>query len=298
MGVLLSEGSDNCLPESKVVDYVSLLKPRVMSLVVFTGLVGMLLAPGDIHPFIGFVAILSLALGSGAAGGLNMWYERHIDAVMERTKRRALPEGRVVSYSALEFCAFLAFLSVMIMAVAVNYVAAVLLLLAILFYVFVYTIYLKPRTPQNIVIGGAAGAFPPMIGWASVTGAVAWESILLFLIVFLWTPPHFWALALYKSGDYEKAGIPMLPNVSGNFVTRKFICIYAVVLSLVALLPFVIGMSGAIYFIATFLLNAVFLGCSVSLLLSYSERKARKTFFYSIIYLFLLFVFLLIDHYL
>src|SRR5215475_5790575 len=215
---------------ASVRDYVDLLKPRVMSLVVFTGLLGMLIAPGHLDPFAAALAVLAIALGSGAAGAINMWYERDLDALMARTRNRPLPAGRVAPDDALGLGVLLSIFSVLLMAVSTNYVAAGLLVAAILFYVFVYTIWLKRRTPQNIVIGGAAGAFPPMIGWAAVTGDVSLPSILLFLIIFLWTPPHFWALALYKQGDYGAAGIPMLPNVAGEQSTKLQILIYSVLL--------------------------------------------------------------------
>jgi protoheme IX farnesyltransferase len=206
-------------------DYVALLKPRVMSLVVFTGLVGLYLAPGALHPFLAFVAVLCIAVGAGASGAINMWYDRDIDAAMSRTRARPIPAGRVEPADALSFGVVLSLFSVMIMGLAVNWVAAALLGFANAYYVFVYTIWLKRRTPQNIVIGGAAGAFPPMIGWAAVTGGVSLESLVLFLIIFMWTPPHFWSLALYKEGEYAKAGVPMLPVVAGKAETRRQILI-------------------------------------------------------------------------
>jgi len=288
--------SASSIPASVAIsDYISLLKPRVMFLVVFTALCGLLLAPGEIHPLIASVAILSIALGSGAAGAINMWYERDLDAKMKRTSKRPLPAGRMTPDGAIEFAVFLAFASVFMMAFAVNLAAAALLLLAILFYVFVYTVWLKPRTPQNIVIGGAAGAIPPMIGWASVTGGVSFESIMLFLIIFLWTPPHFWALALYKSDDYAKAGIPMLPVVAGNDATRLQILLYSVLLVASSVVPYFIGMSGLFYFTAAVLLGGYFLYLASLLYRSYSEALARKLFFYSIFYLFLLFLMMVFD---
>src|SRR5258708_8618607 len=207
---ILSRAHD-AAPSAGVRDYVDLLKPRVMSLVVFTGLVGVLIAPGHIHPFAAALAVLAIALGSGAAGAINMWYERDLDALMTRTANRPLPAGRVPPDDALPLGVLLSIFSVLLMAVSTNYVAAALLAAAILFYVFIYTIWLKRRTPQNIVIGGAAGAFPPMIGWAAITGDVSAVGIALFLLIFLWTPPHFWALALYRSDDYRRACVPMLP---------------------------------------------------------------------------------------
>lgn len=278
-------------------DYITLLKPRVMSLVVFTGVAGILLAPGNINLFIAIVATFCIALGSGAAGAINMWYEKDIDKIMQRTKNRPIPSGRVRPEHAIEFAVVLAVASVLIMMVAVNYVAAAILLVAILFYVFIYTIWLKPRTTQNIVIGGAAGAFPPMIGWAAVTNNVSIEPIILFLIIFMWTPPHFWALALYKSEDYKKANIPMLPVVSGRFYTQKSILVYTLVLVLVSFLPYITKMSSFIYLTGAFILGGIFIKKSFSLFKEYTEAKARNLFFYSISYLFFLFVLLIVDKY-
>ena len=232
---------------SRVRDYVDLLKPRVMSLVVFTGLVGVLIAPGHVHPFAAALAVLAIALGSGAAGAINMWYERDLDALMTRTANRPLPAGRVAPDDALGLGVLLSIFSVLLMAVATNYVAAALLAAAILFYVFIYTIWLKRRTPQNIVIGGAAGAFPPMIGWAAITGDVSAVGIALFLLIFLWTPPHFWALALYRSDDYRRAGVPMLPVVAGPRETKRQMLLYTLVLLPVALAPTLLGAVGWVY---------------------------------------------------
>src|SRR5690242_1944787 len=220
-----------------VADYVALLKPRVMSLVVFTGFTGLYLAPGHLHPILAFVAVLCIAVGAGASGAINMWYDRDIDAVMRRTAMRPLPAGRMMPGEALGFGCVLAAGSVVVMGLAVNWVAAELLALAIAFYVFVYTIWLKRRTPQNIVIGGAAGALPPLIGWASVTGDVAWGAVALFAIIFFWTPPHFWALSLYRAGEYEKAGVPMLPVVAGAHETKKQMLIYTLMLWPATLAP-------------------------------------------------------------
>ncbi len=281
--------------EAQVKDYFALLKPRVMSLVVFTGVVGIYLAPGSIHPLIAIIATLCISLGSGAAGAINMWYERDIDALMERTKKRPIPAMRMCPQSALEFAVWVAFISVLVMSVAVNFMAGFLLLCAILFYVFVYTIWLKRRTPQNIVIGGAAGAFPPVIGWAAVTGGISWESMSLFAIIFLWTPPHFWALALYKNDDYKKAGIPMLPVVAGEKETRKQIMIYTILLVVATLYPLSIGMFDLIYGIGATILAVKFLEYSYSLYQEYSEELARKIFKFSIFYLFALFVLMVVD---
>jgi protoheme IX farnesyltransferase len=232
---------------ASVEDFLTLLKPRVMSLVVFTGFAGLYVAPGYLHPLLAAVAVLSIAIGAGAAGAINMWYDRDIDALMARTRGRPIPSGRMAPAEALAFGVVLSLFSVMLMGLAVNWTAAALLALANAFYVFVYTIWLKRRTPQNIVIGGAAGAFPPMIGWAAVTGSISLDSVVLFLIIFMWTPPHFWALALYRDGEYAKAGIPMLPVVAGKAETRRQVLIYTVLLWPVALLPCLLGTAGLLY---------------------------------------------------
>ncbi len=281
--------------EARVSDYVALLKPRVMSLVVFTGLVGLVLAPGHIHPVLGAVAIICIAVAAGAAGAINMWYDRDIDALMSRTQNRPLPAGRMEPGEALGFGVVLAVGSVTVMALAVNWTAAALLALTIGFYVFVYTIWLKRRTPQNIVIGGAAGAFPPMVGWAAVTGDVALGSIALFALIFMWTPPHFWALSLYRQGDYKRAGVPMLPVVAGDRETRKQILLYSILLMPVSLAPWALDVSGMIYAIAAIALGAVFLGLAIRVRINDAERHARKLFMFSIFYLFGLFLALLAD---
>jgi protoheme IX farnesyltransferase len=234
-------------PTPGVADYVEILKPRVMSLVVFTGLVGLVLAPGHLHPLLAVVAVLCIAIGAGAAGAINMWYDRDIDAVMRRTASRPLPAGRMMPGEALGFGVVLGIGAVLMMGLAVNAVAAELLALTIAFYVFVYTIWLKRRTPQNIVIGGAAGAFPPMIGWAAVTGDVGWGAIALFAVIFFWTPPHFWALSLYRAGDYAAAGVPMLPVVAGARETKRQMLLYTVVLWPAALAPWLLGVAGALW---------------------------------------------------
>jgi len=276
-------------------DFLALLKPRVMSLVVFTALVGMLLAPGSLHPVLAVVAILCIAVGAGASGAINMWVDRDIDALMSRTRNRPIPAGRIAPNVALGFGISLAVASVSIMALAVNGVAAGLLAFTIFFYVVIYSIYLKRRTPQNIVIGGAAGAFPPMIGWAAVGGDVTWASLVLFAIIFLWTPPHFWALALYKRGDYDKAGVPMLPVVSGRRMTAWQILAYTAALLPVTLAPCFIGLSGAVYGAGAFALGLIFMGYAVAVIRDVGERSARRMFPFSILYLFLIFILLLVD---
>lgn len=276
-------------------DYIALLKPRVMSLVVFSGAVGLLVAPGEIHPFLGAVAVLCIAIASGAAGAINMWYDRDIDAIMTRTRLRPIPLGKIPAAEALSFGVILASFSVALMALAVNWTTALLLAAAVLFYVFIYTAWLKRRTPQNIVIGGAAGAFPPMIGWAAVTGSVSLESAVLFALIFFWTPPHFWALALYRAGDYEKAGVPMLPVVAGARATKKQIIAYSVLLLPLALAPWALGMTGAIYGVAAIVLGSLFLLGAIAVWFDESDKAPRRLFGYSILYLFALFAVMAFD---
>ncbi|MEO1689071.1 MAG: heme o synthase [Pseudomonadota bacterium] len=274
-------------------DYWALLKPRVMSLVVFTALIGLLAAPGAINPVVGFAAILCIAVGAGAAGALNMWFDADIDAVMRRTAGRPIPSGRVTRDEALGFGLGLSVLSVMMLGVFANWLAAGLLAFTIFFYAVIYSMWLKRATPQNIVIGGAAGAFPPLIGWAAVTGGVALEPVLMFALIFMWTPPHFWALALFAEIDYEKAGIPMLPNVAGAAETRRQIWIYAALLAPLAILPAFTQVGGPIYLVAALALNARFaLGALAIRRRTEAEAaadtfKAEKSFFgFSILYLF------------
>jgi heme o synthase len=284
---------------AEVADFVALMKPRVMSLVVFTAFVGLLLAPGHFHPVLGFAALLCIAVGAGAAGALNMWYDADIDAVMTRTARRPIPAGRVLPGEALGFGATLAAGSVVMLGLAANWFAASLLAFTIFFYVAIYTVWLKRATPQNIVIGGAAGAFPPMIGWAAATGGVAVESVLLFLIIFLWTPPHFWALSLLRSGEYARAGIPMLPVVAGRTETKRQILIYAGVLVPVSLAPWLLGFSGILYGVLAVAAGA-YLGLLAWRIWTAAEGRptdlvARRLFGFSIVYLFALFAGLLVD---
>lgn len=281
--------------EATAGDYIALLKPRVMSLVVFTGFVGFYLAPASPHPVLASIAILCIAVGAGAAGAINMWYERDIDAIMKRTMSRPIPTGRIAPGNALGFGVVLAIASVTLMGLALNLPAAALLALSIAFYVFVYTIWLKRRTPQNIVIGGAAGAFPPMIGWAAASGEVSLASLALFAIIFIWTPPHFWSLALYRSQDYANAGIPMLPVIAGPDVTRRQILLYTAVLLPVTLTPYLLGLSGVIYLGTALVLGAGFVTQVGRLWFERTEARAKSAFRYSILYLFLLFVALVVD---
>lgn len=278
-----------------VSDYVALLKPRVMSLVVFTAFAGMYMAPGTLHPVLALCAVLCIAVGAGASGAINMWYDRDIDAVMERTRERPLPTGRIEPGEALGFGVVLAVGSVAVMGIAVNWVAAALLALTIGFYVFVYTMWLKRRTPQNIVIGGAAGAFPPMVGWAAVTGDIAVGSIVLFAIIFMWTPPHFWALSLYRCGDYEKAGVPMLPVVAGVTETKRQILLYTLLLAPLGAAPAMIGMASWYFGAVAALLGLAFVVLAVCVLRDRGEAYARRTFGFSLLYLALLFGALIVD---
>jgi protoheme IX farnesyltransferase len=284
---------------ARVRDYLELLKPRVMSLVVFTGLVGVLIAPAHLHPFEAALAVLAIALGSGAAGAINMWYERDLDALMTRTAGRPLPTGRVAPDDALGLGVLLSIFSVLLMALATNFVAAALLVAAILFYVFVYTIWLKRRTPQNIVIGGAAGAFPPMIGWAAATGDVSAVGLALFLLIFLWTPPHFWALALYRSDDYRRAGVPMLPVVAGARETKRQMLLYTLVLLPVALAPALLGAVGWIYGAVAAAMSVAFVGHAIGVWRTADDESghpaARSMFKFSLLYLAVLFAALPLD---
>ncbi|MGB9044983.1 MAG: heme o synthase [Pseudolabrys sp.] len=278
-------------------DYIALMKPRVMSLVVFTALVGLAVAPGSLHPVTAFTALLCIAVGAGASGALNMWYDADVDAVMTRTARRPVPMGRVRPGEALAFGLTLGSFAVVVLGLLVNWVASALLAFTIFFYVVIYTIWLKRSTPQNIVIGGAAGAFPPMIGWAAVTGSVSFEPILLFLIIFFWTPPHFWALALYRTEDYARAGIPMLPVVSGDASTRRQILLYTLILVPLGVAPWAFGYTGALYGITAVMMGAVMvaLGWQVLRETRPAERASRNLFAFSILYLFLLFAVLLVE---
>lgn len=285
------------MQDSAVQDYVSLLKPKVMSLVVFTGFAGLWVAPGfsALHPLLAATAILCIALGAGAAGAINMWYDRDIDAVMNRTKNRPIPMGRVVADEALSFGVVLSVLSVLTMGLALNWVAAALLAIANLFYVFVYTIWLKRRTPQNIVIGGAAGAFPPMIGWAAVTGDITLAPILLFCIIFFWTPPHFWALSLFANDDYKRANVPMLPVVAGERITKIQMMVYSVILIPLSISPYFVGVAGIWYGAAALALSLFFLYTNIKVLLDKTHKSAKLMFGYSVFYLFALFTALMID---
>jgi len=281
-------------------DFLALTKPRVMTLVVFTGLCGMLAAPVQIAPVLAFTAILCIALGAGAAGALNQWYEADLDAKMKRTARRPLPAGRMDRQSALHFGVGLSAFSVILMGLAANLLAAGILAVSILFYVLVYTVWLKRRTPQNIVIGGAAGAFPPLIGWAAATGQVAVLPVLLFALVFLWTPPHFWALAMFMKSDYAAAGVPMLPVVAGERATRAQIGLYTIPMAIAAVAPWALGLTGVLYGLTATLATLVFavLALQVSLRTTGTEdsmRPEKRLFAWSVLYLFIVFGALVVD---
>jgi protoheme IX farnesyltransferase len=278
-------------------DFTELMKPRVMSLVVFTALVGLLVAPGHVDALVGFTAILCIAAGAGAAGALNMWYDADIDAVMTRTAMRPIPRGRVSRAQALAFGLVLAASAAIILGIAVNIAAAALLAFTIFFYIVVYTMWLKRYTPQNIVIGGAAGASPPLIGWVAATGSVGIEPIILFLIIFLWTPPHFWALSLNRSHEYARAGIPMLPVVAGSAETKRQIFIYTVVLVLSSILPWALGFAGTVYGATAAIAGLMMILLAWKLRSSgdTDKRSARRLFACSILYLFILFASLLVD---
>ncbi len=280
-------------------DYFALLKPRVMSLVVFTALVGIVRAPAELHPVLGFTALLCIAIGAGASGALNMWWDADIDAKMARTANRPLPAGRVAPSEALAIGLLLSVASVLMLGLFVGIVAAALLTFTIFFYAVIYTMWLKRWTPQNIVIGGAAGAFPPVIGWAAATGTVGLESIVLFLIIFFWTPPHFWALALERKSDYARAGVPMLPNVYGDAETRKQILIYSLILVPLGVAPALLGFAGKLYGASAIVLGAIFLALAISVYRGGSKqqmsRASKHLFGFSVLYLFLLFALLLVE---
>jgi heme o synthase len=295
----IPESASFVISEASVGDYFALLKPRVMSLVIFTALVGMAVTPGHVHPVIGFASLLCITIGAGASGALNMWYDADIDAVMSRTAQRPIPAGKVLPREALAFGTTLAVGSVAVLGLVANWLAASLLAFTIFFYVVVYTAWLKRATPQNIVIGGAAGAFPPMIGWAAATGAIGLESVLLFLIIFFWTPPHFWALSLWRADDYARAGIPMLPVVAGRPETRRQILLYSIVLAPIGASPWLFGYAGIIYG-ATAVAGGAAMVVLASRIMALGDGDgavpaAKQLFGISILYLFVLFAVLLLD---
>jgi protoheme IX farnesyltransferase len=294
-----SLAATHLVSEASVGDYLALMKPRVMSLVVFTALVGLLVAPGHIHPVIGFTALLCIAVGAGAAGALNMWFDADIDAVMARTAKRPIPSGRVAPGEALAFGMTLAIGSVVVLALLVDWLAAVLLAFTIFFYIVIYTMWLKRATPQNIVIGGAAGAFPPMIGWAAATGSIGIEPVLLFFLVFFWTPPHFWALSLIRTEDYARARIPMLPVVAGAAETRRQILLYSMSLVPIGAAPWLMGYADAIYGATALTAGGMMVTLAWQLWAegegARAAQIAKRLFGFSILYLFVLFAVLLIE---
>jgi heme o synthase len=302
--VMASLSAGEMIVEADYRDWIALLKPRVLTLVVFTGAIGLWVAPGHLNAVLAFTAILCITVAAGACGAINMWYDRDIDAIMRRTRNRPIPAGRIQPGPALGFGVTLAVGSVLVMGLAVNLPAALILALSICFYVFVYTAWLKRRTPQNIVIGGAAGAFPPVIGWAAVTGSVDLIPLVLFAIVFIWTPPHFWSLALWANDDYRRAGVPMLPVVAGAKETRRQILLYTLVLVPVSLVPFFVGFSGPFFGVGAGLLGAVFLERVYRVMTDLQDETgvsltrdmpAKRAFKYSVLYLFALFGVLALD---
>jgi len=274
-----------------VKDYFMLMKPRVMSLVVFTAVSGMLLAPGNIHPLIAFVAVLCITIGAGSAATINMWYDRDIDAIMKRTQKRPIVTGTVKADEALAFGAITGIIAVIMMAVSVNIISAVLLAFTILYYVYIYTIWLKRTSVQNVVIGGVSGALPPIIGWTSVTGNISWQAFSLFAIIFIWTPPHSWALALYRADDYKNCNVPMMPVIKGILYTKKQIMLYSILMFFISLAPYFLNISSYLYLITAIISGLIFLYYAVNLFTDTEQNQvAKKLFWYSILYLFIIFL--------
>jgi len=274
-----------------VKDYFMLMKPRVMSLVVFTAVSGMLLAPGNIHPLIAFVAVLCITIGAGSAAAINMWYDRDIDAIMKRTQKRPIVTGAVKADEALAFGVITGTVAVIMMAVSVNIISAILLAFTILYYVYIYTIWLKRASVQNVVIGGVSGALPPIIGWVSVTGNISWQAFSLFAIIFIWTPPHSWALALYRSGDYKNCNVPMMPVIKGVLYTKKQIMFYSILMFFISLAPYFLNISTYLYLITAIISGLIFLYYAVNLFTDTEQNQvAKKLFWYSILYLFIIFL--------
>jgi len=275
---------------SSVKDYLMLMKPRVMSLVVFTAISGMLLAPGNIHPLIAFVSILCITIGAGSAAAINMWYDRDIDAIMKRTQKRPIVTGAVKADEALAFGIITGTMAIIMMAVSVNIISAALLAFTILYYIYIYTIWLKRTSVQNVVIGGVSGALPPIIGWASVTGNISWQAFSLFAIIFIWTPPHSWALALYRSADYKNCNIPMMPVIKGVLYTKKQIMFYSILMFFISLWPYFLNISSHLYLITAIISGLIFLYYAVNLFADTEQNHvAKKLFWYSIFYLFIIF---------
>jgi protoheme IX farnesyltransferase len=280
--------------DPSVADYIALMKPRVMSLVVFTAFCGLSLAPGNIHPLIAIAAILFITIGAGSAAAINMWYDRDIDAIMKRTQKRPIITGAINPDEALSFGVVTGVLSVILMALCVNIISAILLSITILYYIFIYTIWLKRSSIQNVVIGGVAGALPPMIGWAAVSADISWQSFTLFSIIFMWTPPHSWALALFRVQDYRDCGVPMMPVIKGDQYTKKQIFFYSILMVITTVLPYSLGMSGTIYLSIVLILGAGFMYYTIKLFGDSDTKYAKKLFWYSIFYLFTIFLSLLV----
>lgn len=281
--------SSSCYNNSSVMDYIRLMKPRVMALVVFTSFSGLWLAPGYIHPFIACIAMICITLGAGSSAAINMWYDRDIDAIMERTKNRPLVTKAIEPDDALAFGVVMAFFSVFLMGLCINLLSAMLLLFTILYYVIIYTMWLKRTSMQNIVIGGVAGALPPVIGWVAVTNDISLSSLVLFFIILTWTPPHSWALALFRSNDYKACNIPMLPVVKGEYYTKKQMLIYSILMCITSLMPFFLGMSTITYLAIAIVLGLIFLYYSIAIFNDKNHKQSKKLFAYSIFYLFVIF---------
>ena len=294
---LTSKEQSNLLYNPSIFDYLELMKPKVMSLVIFTTLVGMYLAPNHIHPVLSFFSIVAIALGAGSAGAMNQWIDQDVDSVMLRTKERPIPSGRVDPAEAITFSLVVALISIIMLGLASNWFAASLLLFTIIFYSVIYSIILKRKTPQNIVIGGAAGSLPPVIGWVSMTGNISLFPIIMFMIIFLWTPPHFWALALVKSEDYQRARIPMMPNVVGKISTKKQILCYSILVLLFSISPYYLELAGILYLLSAIFLNLIFISFSVGIMIFPNKKLEIPLFVYSILYLFGIFAFLVFDKY-
>ncbi|RYE06215.1 MAG: protoheme IX farnesyltransferase [Rickettsiaceae bacterium] len=281
--------------QSNIKDYIALMKPRVMSLVVFTSFCGLVLAPGHIHPFLGFVAILCISLSAGAAAVINMWYDRDIDAVMKRTNTRPIVRGAIDPDDALSFGVVLGFMASLLMALCINIMAAIILSFTLLYYIFVYTIWLKRSSPQNIVIGGVSGALPPLIGWVAVTGQISIEPVVLSMLIFMWTPPHSWALALYRIDDYKNCKVPMMPIIKGELHTKRLIVLYSVLMIIISVVPYFLGVGNLVYLATALLLGLIFFHITIRLFNDRNNNKAKKLFTYSIFYLFALFMTLLVK---
>lgn len=281
--------------QSNIKDYISLMKLRVMSLVIFTSFCGLVLAPGHMHPFLAFVAILCVSLSAGAAAAINMWYDRDIDAVMQRTRMRPIVRGVIEPDNALAFGIVLGFMASLLMALCINVTASIILSFTLLYYIFIYTIWLKRSSSQNIVIGGVPGALPPLIGWVAVTGKISIEPIVLSLLIFMWTPPHSWALALYRIDDYKNSKVPMMPIIKGELYTKKLIMLYSILMIITSTIPYFLGMGGVAYLIIALFLGLIFLYMAASLFGNKDNHKAKKLFVYSIFYLFILFLSLLLK---